>query len=218
MGLDSSNLDACIDEINEKHIEAVFGASIYGFEETDLDCFKKISHIKQVELWGINLSNIDGLYSLENLELLSITEKKAPSIDYSNFPKLKHIVDEYNKNNFGIELLTEAKEFYSREFKTKDKSFSTFMVPPNIERLEISKANPVKLESMPQLNKLKRLGFHYCRNLESIGKLNEIAPNIEVLIVEKCTRLIKFDVVDKLSHARFINLNGKIIKEDEENN
>lgn len=211
LGLDSSNLEACIKEIKDNHIEAVFGASIFDFDESNLDFFQEIPFIKQVELWGVNLSNIEGLYYLKNLEAIFFNGNKPPAINYSKFLKLKYVIDVYNKNDTGLEKLLKVKEFYSNEFKPKNKSFSTFPVPPNIERLEITKANPLNLDGMPHFKNLKRISFHYCRNLESIENLKNIAPNLEFLRVEKCSRLKAYDSVDQLPKARFININGEIL-------
>mgnify|MGYP001088436270 CR=1 FL=1 len=168
LGIESSNIDACIKEIKDNHIKGVFGACIFGFEEDNLDFLKEIPHIKQVDLWGVTIKNIDGLYYLKNLESIFFDGNKPPAIDYSRFPKLKYVTDIYNKKDTGLENHSTVKKIYSTNFKPKSKSFSSFPFPPNLEELDIIKANPVNLDGMPHLKKLKRIGLHYCRNLESI--------------------------------------------------
>lgn len=210
IGINSENLDRCLLEVKENNVERIFGHPNFGFKEDNLDFLQNISHVKQLHFWDVNLKNIDGIYCLNELESVSI-EPKRPGINFSKLKKLKEIITDYHKADCGFNELNKVKLFHLWNFKPKTKSFCELLLPPNIEEFEITKANPVNLEGLQLLEKLKYLGIHYCRNIESIELLMEIAPNLEKLVVEKCSKLDKYSIIKKMPSIKFANINGKTI-------
>ena len=90
LGLESSRLQECIQEINRSHITGVFGSSVWGFHESDLNALARVPHVETIHFWDVDLKNVDGLYALEGLTRFSVHPKR-PAVDFSRLPKLKQL-------------------------------------------------------------------------------------------------------------------------------
>src|SRR5512146_540318 len=53
LGLESSRLDECIEEINRRHITGVFGSSVWGFYESDLNVMARVPHVDAIWFWDV---------------------------------------------------------------------------------------------------------------------------------------------------------------------
>lgn len=213
IGINSENLEECLKLIENEGVERVFGNPRFGFHEENLDFFKEIPGIKQINFWDVKVKDIKGVYCLKDLEEICI-EDRRPAIDFSKLKNLKTIVVHYHKGDLGFLELENAEVFHMWNFKPKEKSFNVFQVPPNIFELEITKANPESLNGMAEIRNLKILDIHYCRNLKSIDKLQEIAPNLEKLVIDKCPRLEVLCQFEKMKSMKFASVNGKTIVKD----
>lgn len=211
VGIDSGNLEECIREVASNKVQGVFGHPNFGFKQDNFDFFQRIPHVKQIHFWDIDIKNIDGIYCLKELESIHV-EPKRPGIDFSKFNKLKKIITDYHRTDSGFSDASSVKVFHLWDFGPKEKSYKVANFPPNIEELKITKANPASLDGLPRLDNLKHLEIHYCRNLESVDAIAHIAPRLEVLIIEKCPKLINYELVNKMDGIVFLNINGETIK------
>lgn len=211
LGIESERLDSCIEEIKKRGIKGVFGCPIFGFNEDNLDFLKKLPFIVQVWFWEIKLKNIEGLYSLEGLKYFGVSEKR-PSIDFSHFPELELAVWHPIRNDCGLEDLRRLKKLAVWRFKSADKTYSQIRLPENLEKLDLNWCNPTSLDEFPVLPNLRELQIHYCRNLESINWVKQIAPNLKKLVVTRCANLAHLEsVLDKEWEHLHINIKGKTV-------
>ncbi|WP_211826654.1 hypothetical protein [Kistimonas asteriae] len=211
LGIETNQINECIAEIKSRHILGVFGCPIFGFKQSDFDFFEKIPFIKQVWFWETNIKNIDGLYTLDDLEYFGVSEKRPP-IDFSKFQKLKKVVWHPIKNDSGLEKINNLNELHIWRLKPSNKSYENIPNPCNLKKLDLNWCNPTSLKGMPTLNNLEELQIHYCRNLESIATLFDIAPNLKKLIITRCSNLTDYAVVkDHEWEHLFIHIRGKTV-------
>lgn len=211
LGIETTQMESCIREIQDRQILGVFGCPVFGFKQEDLDFLNQIPFIQQVWFWEIGLKEISGLYSLKDLAYFGIHEKR-PAIDFSKFPKLQKAVWHPIRKDCGLGELDSLQGLDVWRFKPKYKSYESIEIPKNLKQLDLNWCNPTSLEGMPFLNELEELQIHYCRNLESIDSIFEFAPNLKKLVVTRCANLENFDAV--LRHDwdhMYINIKGKTI-------
>src|SRR6478752_8651560 len=82
LGLESSQLAECVDEINRARITGVFGSSVFGFHEKDLNALASVPHVEAIHFWDVDLKNVDGVYALQGLTRWSGLAKRA-AVDFS---------------------------------------------------------------------------------------------------------------------------------------
>ena len=211
LGIETHLIDDCIREIQKRNILGVFGCPVFGFKQDNLDFCQDMPFIRQVWFWEINLKDIEGLYALSNLEYFGVSDKRPP-IDFSRFPRLKKAVWQPIKNDSGLENLVELKELDVWRFKPKEKSYSNIPLSKSLRKLELNWCNPVSLDGMPVLDKLEVLQIHYCRNLESIASLLDVAPNLKRLVISRCANLSDYEIVNERDWEHlYINIKGKIV-------
>lgn len=211
LGIETSQIECCIREIQNRKILGAFGCPVFGFKQEDLDFLNQIPFIQQVWFWEIALKDISGLYSLKDLTYFGILEKR-PAINFSKFPKLQKAVWQPVRKDCGLGELDSLRGLDVWRFKPKDKSYSSIELSKNLRQLDLNWCNPTSLAGMPVLSELEELQIHYCNNLESIDSIFEFAPNLKKLVVTRCANLKDFDVV--LEHDwdhMYINIKGKTV-------
>lgn len=211
LGIETRQIDDCIREIQSRNIQGVFGCPVFGFKQDDMDFFHKIPFIRQVWFWEIKLKDIDGLYALKELEYFGVSDTR-PSIDFSRFPSLKKAVWQPIRKDSGLDELDNLEELDVWRFKPKDESYSSIPVPKSLKKLDLNWCNPVNLDEMPVLDNLEELQIHYCRNLESIASIFDIAPNLKRLVITRCANLLEYEVVKERDWEHlYINIKGKTV-------
>ena len=182
LGLESSQLDACVQEITRCHLTGVFGNPSFGFRESDLHVLTRLPHLEAVWFWDVELKNVDGLYALKGLQYFGVHPKR-PAVDFSRLPTLKRLVWEYKRQDTGVGGLAALESLHSWRYRDPTKTFCNLSLPPNLVELEINWSNVETLGDRPRLPLLRRLEVHRCRNLRSLGPLDEIFPELEHLVV-----------------------------------
>lgn len=209
LGIESSQLDDCIEEINRRQIDGIFGCPVFGFHEIDLNFMRDLDPIRQVWFWEIALKDIDGLYSHPNLEYFGISPKRPP-IDFSKFPNLHRAVWHPYKRDRGFPELTELWSLDVWRYKPQTKSLSELELPTSLQQLEFNWCNLERLDELCILPNLEELQLHYCRNLGSLKGIQDVAPKLQKLVVTRCANLSDIDEAKdlELRHV-YINVPGK---------
>lgn len=201
LGIESCNLQKCILEINNKPYHGIFGCPVFGFKQDDLDFMHEIPHIRYIHFWEVNLKNIKALYTLKDLEYFSISPKR-PAVNFEHFPKLKKVIWYHQKKDRGIDSLSSLKQLDL--WRYKQPTYEGLQLPKTLEYLEINWSSPESLSGLSPLTSLKELQIHYCRNLQTLERLEEIAPNLEKLVITRCKNLTlpeNFKNIPQLKHA-----------------
>ncbi|HVY31550.1 MAG TPA: hypothetical protein VHB79_33585 [Polyangiaceae bacterium] len=188
LGLESSRLDECVEQINREQITGVFGSPAFNFYESDLDVLARIPHVEAVWFWDVELKKIDGLYALSALTKFGVHPKR-PAVDFSRLPKLKQLVWHHKRQDHGVHDLLALESLHSWRYRDATKTFHNLALPPNLVRLEINWSNCETLDGLPTLPRLRRLEIHRCRNLRSLGRLPDLFPELEYLLIAACGRV-----------------------------
>ena len=211
LGIETNQMEICINEIQDRRILGVFGCPVFGFKQEDLDFLSEIPFIKQVWFWEVGLKDIGGLYSLKDLTYFGIHEKR-PAIDFSKFPNLEKAVWHPIRKDSGLGDLDSLQGLDVWRFKPKDKSYKSLELPKNLKQLDLNWCNPISLNGMPILSELEELQIHYCRNLESIESIFDFAPNLKKLVITRCANLKNFEVVSNHDWDHmYIEVKGKTV-------
>ena len=188
LGLESSFLEDCINEIVSQRHLGVWASSAWGFEEPNLDALTTLTHVELAWFWDVALRDITGLYALPHLKSFRIDGAHAP-IDFSRLAELRTLIWRYSHRDSSLEKCQKLTDFYIWHYKPKSKSWADLSLPTNLEKLEIYWANPAHLMHFPFLGSLKVLEFHRCRNLASLEGIAECVPRLERLVVTASGRL-----------------------------
>lgn len=211
LGMESSQLAACIAEAKARHFVRVFGSPCFGFKEDTLDFLEELPWLSKIWFWDIHLQNIEGLYSLDKLKFFGVHDKRPP-VDFALLPHLETIVWIFNRKDSNIASLSALKALHLWHYNPKAKNFDGLTLPSNLEKLEITWANPASVESLPVLPNLRRIEFHRCRNLTSLSGLNQVTPLLEEIIVTTANRVLDSESLLNLPHLKLAIVNGKRIK------
>jgi hypothetical protein len=187
LGLESSMLSDCIDEVQREGYSGVFGNPGFGFNETALDALAQLPQLRHVWFWDIHLKNIDGLYALQQLETFGVHQRRPP-VAFERLPSLRQIVWEYRPRDTGVETLS-LDMLHLWRYAPKHASFAGLMLPDTLEELDINWCNPASLEGLPRLPNVRRLGIHQCRHMSSLAAIPDLFPALEHLVVDACGRM-----------------------------
>ncbi|WP_282294856.1 hypothetical protein [Stenotrophomonas sp. PS02289] len=187
LGLESSMLCDCIEEVQREGYAGVFGNPEFGFNETTLDALTQLPQLRHVWFWDIHLKNIDGLYALQQLETFGVHQRRPP-VAFERLPSLRQIVWEYRPRDTGLETLP-LDMLHLWRYAPKHASFAGLMLPDTLEELDINWCNPASLEGLPRLPNVRRLGIHQCRHMSSLAAIPDLFPALEHLVVDACGRM-----------------------------
>lgn len=210
LGIESSNLDACVAEVLNRDWYGVFGCPVFGFEEINLDFLAKMPNLIQVWFWQVALKNIDGLYALPDLKYFGVHPDR-PELDFRRLPNLETMVWFHNRKDKYVETLSKLVELNVWHFKPKSKSFVELELPKNLEYMRIYWANPNCLEGLPVLASLKHIEFHRCRNLASLAGLERIAPALQSINISTSGNLQDDSFVSAIPGLRKVTINDRQI-------
>jgi hypothetical protein len=187
LGFQSARMDECVAHYHAQGFRGLFGNPHFGFEQDNLDFLREVDNATYVWLWDIELTNIDALYDLKELDYVGINPNR-PGIDFSRFANLRKVVNHWNKSDEGISesAITHYDQWH---FKPRLKEFAGLAIPEGVEELQFFQANPTSLAGLPVMPKLKELHIHRCRNLVDMTVLPEIAPNLEKLTSSESPRI-----------------------------
>jgi hypothetical protein len=209
LGINSARIDETVTHYHTNSFCGLFGHKSFGFDQADLDFLRRFANAKFLWLWDILLRNVDGLYSLTELEYAGLNPKR-PSIDFSRFPKLRILVNYWGN---GDSLLDSSiSEYHLWHCKPRGKSFEGVEVPLGVQKLEVNWANPESLAGLPRMNYLRELDIHRCRNFRDLSLLPEIAPKLERLAVQTSKQVEPFAGVVEHPTLRHACINGTIIR------
>lgn len=163
VGLESSILDACIEEAIRKPYAGVFGCPNFGFNETSLDALLRLPHMEEIWFWDIDLQDVEAVFTLKRLK--------------------------YRHGNRGIDALKKLDFLSVWHYSPKNKAFGEILLPQHLTELQINWAYPKTLDGLNSAPNLRRLEIHRCRNLESLALIPVLFPNLEHLVVSTCGRI-----------------------------
>jgi hypothetical protein len=141
-------------------------------------------------------------------------QAKRPAIDFSRLPNLKWLGWDYKPQDRGVVDLSALESMHSWRYRDASKTFRNLALPANIEELTINWANCETLDGLRPLPHLRRLEIHRCRNLRSLGALDELFPSLEYLLVVACGNVEDEDgprVVRRLAKLKHAYVKNRLL-------
>jgi hypothetical protein len=185
IGLESNQLNACIEEAKRQGYLAVFGSSSFGFQEDNLDALQHLPLLRRISFWDVALNSVDGVYSLSELAHFRVAGKRPP-VNFSHLPKLEQLMWEWKPRDTGVETLQQLRVLHLWRYKSKSGDMSGVTIPTGVQELELNFPTAESLDGMPVMPALRHLEIHYARKLTSVAEIPRLFPNLTYLVVDKC--------------------------------
>jgi hypothetical protein len=199
LGLESSRLPECIEEVHRRAFRGAFGSCHYGFHASSLDSLTALPPLEQFWLSEVPLTNLDGLLEHPSLRFLRIGPKRPP-ISFEQLPALEELVLTPVRADHGLAQLLALRTLHLWHLNPKNRSLAELEWPTDLVELQLNWANVPSLDGLPTFPNLTRLELHRCRNLVSLEDLPRIAPHLVHLVVGASGRVTKPEPRRLLEH------------------
>lgn len=187
LGLETDNLEACIEEVHLRELSGVFGRHPE-FKDADLSCLERTPDLTSAAFWDIDLKDISAIYAQPRLAYFRISGKRPP-VDFAKVPSVQHLVVEHHKKDTGFSDLPNLKMMNLWRFKAPVKDAFDFELPDSLEEVGIFWSNVESLSGFGYCPNVRRLEVARCRNLLGLGDLKRNFPKLEHLVIDACGRL-----------------------------
>lgn len=229
------NLESLIKEENINTIRIT--THDYKFDNLDFLKDYDLKNIKSIDILSDTVKNIEGIYNLPNLELVSSINKK---IDYSRFDNLRGISGELSSFSYKSLKQIESLEFISLS-KFREKDISIFSKNKKLEYLMLRASKIESLIGIENCQSLKFLGLFHNRNINSLEGLTPFHQvNLKELNVYKapklffvndflkeltnltnlqleCKKVDSFEFLNSLKKLELLGIHNKVVDVDDNN-
>lgn len=187
IGLETGNLEGCIEEVRLRNLSGVFGRHPE-FKETDLSCLETIQDLTSAAFSDVSLSDISAIYGLSQLAYFRISGKRTP-INFAKLQSVKNLVVEHHKRDTGFSELSNLRMMNLWRFKAPAREEFKFELPERLEEVGIFWSNVDSLTGFGVCPNVHKLEVARCGNLRSLGDLKRTFPKLQHLVVDACDRL-----------------------------
>lgn len=204
IGLESRQLNACIEEARRQGYQAVFGSLSFGFREDNLDALHHLPLLRAISFWDVALKSVDGVYALSELTHFRVAGKRPP-VNFSRLPRLEQLMWEWKPKDTDVEALLRLKVLHLWRYKSKSGDMSGVTIPKGVQELQLNFPTARSLDGMPVMPALRHLEIHHARKLTSVAEIPRLFPNLTYLLVDKCPHVVDGAVtlkqMPKLKHG-----------------
>ncbi len=188
LGLQSSRLAECVDVVRAQGLRGVFGR-FPEFTERNVNFLGDLPELEEVQLWDVELDDLEGLYRLPRLRYLRISGKR-PAINFSRLRTLSRLVVEHRPKDRGFAELSDLTMMHSWRYKpVQGTAFDLALSAGGLRELLVCWSSVETIAPLGPLPELRDLRLARCRNLRDLGDLGVNFPRLERLTVEACGRL-----------------------------
>lgn len=155
------------------------------------------------------------LYKMPNLKSLICAthygtyHKNTTTIDYSKIPGLEYLEVNSNEDlNYHLVSTLKTLHLFGPFSKLKDSDLKWLSACSQLDTLEITCAKIRCLEGIERLAQMQCLRLNYNRSLQDISALENVAPALRMLHIEKCPNITDFSVLEKLKKLEYLVIKG----------
>lgn len=157
--------------------------------DLDFSVFSNRLFIKELTLGDCftikKLSNLEELYTLNNLRTLSFADPKL-AIDFSRLPQLEVLYFTYNQKLKNISALKNLKHILIVSLKADDLQLLSGL--ENLQILRLSGGSFISTSGIEGLSKIEKISITHQSIVQNISNINAL-PNLKKLHIERCKSL-----------------------------
>lgn len=179
------------------------------YQASQIEFLSDCPSIESVELYGLNVSDLSGLYELEALKVLSIGDLvPVSSVDFSQLSSLEKIYGTLPPKAKAIGSLHHLKSMKIWGYKPKGKNLEEFRSLKALEELELSTSNITSLDGIQGLTQLQHLELYGMRGLKDIEAIQELSGNLRSLSMEGVKNIQNLSPIGKVQSLEQLDLNN----------
>lgn len=211
IGITSEKINECRVKYQTEDFNGIFGNPSFGFKEDNFDFVKGFNNVKMVWFWETILSDLSGLYQLQEVEYFGVWGSR-PRIDFSHFPNLETVTVEWNKDDIHLNKCEKVERFHLWHHKPKERSFQSFGFPKFAKSVQFNWTNAENFTTVSGLKGMIDLEIHQSRNLQSLKGIEKYADTLERIVVDSCSKLNDYSFILDFPKLRIASINRRRIK------
>lgn len=163
--------------------------------------------IRSIDILSDSVTNIEGIYSLKNLERIDSNNQK---IDYSRFPKLRSLGGELSTFSYKTLGRLTALESIGITNKFREDDVSIFSNNTNLKSLMLRGSKIASLKGLENFKELERLELFYNRRLESLEGITEKHKKLKEIAIYNAPKLFYVnEYLAPLTWIEYLQLEAK---------
>jgi len=205
--IESEKIPECMEFFrNNNYLQKIWISRFHGYLEKDISFLKEYSYVKKIIINGP--FEISGLYYLNDLEFLSYENYiKEQSLDLSYFKNIKTCYLDLSSKIKGLNSLSEVRDIRLFHYTVKEKDLTGLDNLKQLESFFISMSNIDSLTGIQEFKKLKKIEFHYLRNLLDIEAVANLSETLEFLTFGNAKKITDFESVKSLKNLKVLGFN-----------
>lgn len=203
--IESDQIDKGMEFFHKNKLRGIVIASVHGYNLNNVNFLKNYPFIKHISI--SNISNIEGLYVLKQLESLYISGDKL-KIDFKYFPNLKYLVIDWSPSLLNIDFCWKLESLSLNRFKPADKNLMRLANISHLRSLTITQSPITSLKGLDDFRQLEKLEINYCSKLEEICCLEGNNETLTALIFDHCKAIKNHEYVHIFRKLKILAYNN----------
>lgn len=201
--IESSCMEKYISYINNQKVKAVYLCNLY-FNLDNIDFFKDCNSIEKLNLNCSSIDNYNGLYYLQNLKELMLSEsRKVVDVDLERIPQLEILsIDMKNKSITGLDKIEHLKKLDLCHYNPKSRDLTGLQLRSAISSLSLVQSSIETLKGCEKFINLEHLECFYLPKLYDIGDIQNNRKTLKILRFEVCKKIVNHEQVAKLCELK----------------
>lgn len=205
--IDSEKIEQSMDCYYKNKLEGVAVTNYHGYNLKDVDFLSRYTDIKKLSV-SETIIDINGIYSLTDLEVLMISGKKR-KIDFQFFPNIRQLIVDWSDRIVNLEKckLLERLAIYSG-YNPKSKDLKDISNIFWLKKLEINNSTITSFAGSERFDSLVELEFNYCTNLQDICGFEKSRKKLKSLLFNHCKSIKNHECVAVFNELNILAFNN----------
>jgi hypothetical protein len=199
--LESHRIDESVAFMKSEKIVGMDLISCHGFLSKDLSCLSKFDFVKHINILLRNIEDISPIYTLSNLETLTLQTDDNSAIDFKQFPNLKTVAFVWRPKSDSLFACTKLEMLRIRNYKAKTNDLLHFSNMIGLKSLTLVTSPIQSLAGIENLQNLEELSLNYLSKLNNIEHIKHL-KNLVDLEFESCKAISSYEPISKLNQLK----------------